>query len=241
MSWHGIHHACRRISIVAGSTIVDDASMIEGCRDEAARVMAYTAILVGRDMTGILGCRETGVMTGRAVIRDTRVTKTRRFKAGGLMAVDAITVGRHMKVVFTDSGITVMTGDTVVDDALVFKVGVSKRCWRMAYRAILGDGDVRRVGFGSGASCVDTIVAGRTVINDTDMIEYCRYKGSAGHVTDAAILGSWHVGRIDLRTFASSGETVMAGVAAGGQHVGVGMVDIRVAKNQSCYDKKHNR
>ena len=123
-----------------------------------------------------------------------------------------------------------MTGDTVVDDALVFKPGVSKRCWRMAYRAILGDGDVRRVGFGSGASCEDTIVAGRTVINDTDMIEYCRCKGSAGHVTDTAILGSWHVGRIDLRTFASSGDTVMAGVAAGGQHGGVGMVDMRVGK-----------
>ena len=93
---HGIHLACRRIAIVTGRTIVDDASMIEGRREEAARVMAYTAILIGRDMTGFLGCRETGAMTGRAVIHDTRVTKTRRFKAGGLMAVDAITVGRHM-------------------------------------------------------------------------------------------------------------------------------------------------
>ena len=60
---HGIRLACRRIAIVTGRTIVDDASMIEGRREEAARVMAYTAILIGRDMTGFLGCRETGAMT----------------------------------------------------------------------------------------------------------------------------------------------------------------------------------
>ena len=227
---HGIRLAGRRISVMARRAIAGDAGVIESRRFEAVRVMAYTAILISRDMTGFLGCRETGAMTGRAVIHDTRVTKARRFKAGGLMAVDAITVGRHMEVAFADSRITIMTGDAVVDDALVFKVGVGERCWRMAYRAILGDGDVPRVSFGIGAGCIDTIVAGRTVINDTGVIEYCRCKGSAGHVTDAAILGSWHVRWIDLRTFASSGDTIVAGVAAGGQHGGIGMVDIRVAK-----------
>jgi len=123
-----------------------------------------------------------------------------------------------------------MTGCTVVHDALVFKPGIGKGSRSMAYRAILGDGDVRRVGFSGGAGCVDTIVAGRTVINDTGMIEYCRCKGSAGHVTDAAILGGYHMGRIDLRIFASGGGTVMAGIATRGQHRGVGMVDIGVGK-----------
>ena len=96
MRRHGIHHACRRIAVMAGRAIVDDAGMIEGCRDEAARVMADTTILIGRDMTGFLGWCETGVVTGRAVIHDALVAEARRFKAGSLMAVDAIAVGRHM-------------------------------------------------------------------------------------------------------------------------------------------------
>lgn len=230
MRRHGIHHARRRIAVMAGRAIVDDAGMIEGCRDEAARVMADTAILIGHDMTGFLGCRETGAVTGRAVIHDARVTKARRFETSGLMAVDAIAVGRHMEVAFAGSSITVMTGCTVVDDTLVFKpcIGKGSRC--MTYRAILGDGDVRRVDFGSGAGCVDTIVTRRAVINDTGMIEYSWCESPAGHVTDTAILGGYHMGRIDLRIFASGGDTVMAGIAACGQHGGVGMVDICVGK-----------
>lgn len=215
MRRHGIHHARRRIAVMAGRAIVDDAGMIEGCRDEAARVMADTAILIGHDMTGFLGCRETGAVTGRAVIHDARVTKARRFETSGLMAVDAIAVGRHMEVAFAGSSITVMTGCTVVDDTLVFKpcIGKGSRC--MTYRAILGDGDVRRVDFGSGAGCVDTIVTRRAVINDTGMIEYSWCESPAGHVTDTAILGGYHMGRIDLRIFASGGDTVMAALLAG--------------------------
>ena len=70
MGWHGIHHACRRITIVAGSTIIDDAGMIKACRHEATGGMTDTAILIGVDMVGFLGCSETGVVTGRAVIHD---------------------------------------------------------------------------------------------------------------------------------------------------------------------------
>ena len=123
-----------------------------------------------------------------------------------------------------------MTGCTVIHDALMLKPGIGKGSRSMAYRAILADGDVRRVGFGGGAGCVDTIMAGRTIIDDTGVIEYSRCKGSAGHVADAAILGGYHMGRIDLRIFASGCGTVMAGIAARGQHGGVGMVDIRVGK-----------
>ena len=130
-----------------------------------------------------------------------------------------------------------MTGCTVVDDALMFKPGISKGSRSMAYRAILGDGDVRRVGFGGGAGCVDTIVAGRTVIDDTGVIEYSRCKGSAGHVTDAAILGGYHMGRIDLRIFASGGGTVMAGIAARGQHDGIAVIDKRVGKTNRVMAK----
>lgn len=215
MGWQGIHHACRRIAIVTGRTIVDDASMIEGCRHEAARVMAYTTILIGRDMTGFLGCRETGAMTGRAVIHDARVAKARRFKTGGLMAVDAITVGRHMEVVFADSGITVMTGDTVVDDALVFKPGVGKRCWSMAYRAILGGWNVGRIDFRVLANGVDTIVAGCAVIHDTGMIEHRRLEAAACYVAETAILGCCNVARV--HTFCGTSPIgYMTGIAAHG-------------------------
>ena len=210
MRRHGIHHACRRITIVARYAIVDDAGMIEGRRYEGTGSMADTTVFVGVDMVDFLWRRETGIVTGRAVIHYARVTKARWLKTGGLVAVDAIPVGRYMEVAFTDSGITVMTGHTVVDDTLVFKSGIGKGGRRMADRAILGDGDVRRVGFGGGTGCVDTIVAGRTVINDTDMIKYCRCKGSASHVTDAAILCSYNMRRIDLRVLTDCRQTVMA-------------------------------
>lgn len=64
MRRYGVHHACCRIAIVTGSAVVNDTGMIEGGRYEGACVMADTAILVGLDMTGLLGCGETGAMTG---------------------------------------------------------------------------------------------------------------------------------------------------------------------------------
>ena len=138
MRGYSIHHAYCGSAIVTRNTIVDDAGMIEGCRDEAARVMADTTILTGRDMTGVLGCSETSAMTGRAVIHDTRVTKTRRFKAGGLMAVDAIIVGRYMEIGFPGSGSTVVAAHTVIQDSLVFEGGTGKGGCVVAHRAILG-------------------------------------------------------------------------------------------------------
>lgn len=46
----GIHLASRRITIMAGSTVVHDAGMVEGRRDETLRIVANTAILIGFNM-----------------------------------------------------------------------------------------------------------------------------------------------------------------------------------------------
>lgn len=136
MRRHGVHHACRRIAVVAGSAVVNDTGMIEGGRYEGARVMADAAILVGLDMTGFFGCGETGAMTGRAVICYARVTEARGLEAGGLVAVDAIAVGRHVEVALADGSIAVMTGCAIVDDTLVVKTGAGKGGGVMAHRAI---------------------------------------------------------------------------------------------------------
>ena len=229
MRRHGIHHAFRRITIVAGYAIVNDARMIEGCRYEGTGSMADTAVLVSVDMVDFLGCRETSIVTGCAVIHYARVTKGRRLKTGGLVAVDTIVVGRHMEVVFSGGRNAVMAGRTVIDDTLVFKSGIGKGCRRMAHRAILVV-DRNMVGLGSGPGCNDPVVARRTVIHDTGMIEHRWCKGSARHVTDTAVLGGYDVDGIDLRILADCRHPIMAGVAAHGQHSGIGMVDIRIGK-----------
>ena len=104
MGRHGVYHTLRRIAIMTRSTIIRDAGMIEGRRFEYARVMADTAILGSRDMSGFFRRGKPSIVTGTAVIHDTRVTKGRRLKAGSLMTIDAISVGWHMEVVFARGG-----------------------------------------------------------------------------------------------------------------------------------------
>lgn len=64
MGRHGIHHTYRGSAIVTRNTIVGDAGVIESRRFEDARVMADTAILVSRDMTGFFRPGKTGIVTG---------------------------------------------------------------------------------------------------------------------------------------------------------------------------------
>lgn len=56
-------HSDRRRAVVAGNAIVDDAGMVEGCRDESVGVMADAAILIGRNMVNGFGRSEAGVVT----------------------------------------------------------------------------------------------------------------------------------------------------------------------------------
>ena len=64
MGGHGIHHAFRRITVMTGSAIVDDAGMIKRRRYEATGGMANTTILVGRDMADFFRRGESGIVTG---------------------------------------------------------------------------------------------------------------------------------------------------------------------------------
>ena len=100
----------------------------------------------------------------------------------------------------------------------------------MAHRTVLVvDRNVRGIGFGACAGSSNTIMTRRAVIHDAGMIEHGRRKGSAGHVSDTATPGCYHVGRIDLGIFTGGGNA-MAGIAPSGQHCRVAVVDKRVGK-----------
>ncbi len=77
----------------------------------------------------------------------------------------------------------------------------------------------------------------RTVVHDTGMIEHRRGEAAAGHVTATTILRGYNVRRIDLRILAGGGNTVMAGIAADGQHGGVVVVDKRIDKSSRVMAK----
>ena len=64
MGGYSIHHALRRSAIMARSAIIGDAGVIESRRFEDARVMADTAILGSRDMTGFFRRSKSGIVTG---------------------------------------------------------------------------------------------------------------------------------------------------------------------------------
>ena len=226
MGRHGIHLTFRGNTIVAGSTIINDAGMIEGCRHEAAGGMTDATILVSVDMVGLFGCGETGVMTGHAVIHDAVMIEACRYKTRGHVTVATVSIGRHMEVGFAGGGNTIMTARTVIHDTLVLEPGVGKRCRCMAHRAILGGCNVGRIDFRVLASGIDTIVAGRAVIHDTAMVEHRRLETAACYVADAAILGGCNVGRIDFSILAGSGNPVMAGITACRQNQRIGVVDI---------------
>ena len=72
-----------------------------------------------------------------------------------------------------------------------------------------------------GRSC--TIVARGTVIGNTGMVKYRRYKGTAGCVTDTAILICWNV--TGMLTGRATSATIMTGVALFTYDIRAGMVD----------------
>ena len=69
--------ACRGYT-VARLTIVNDAGMVEGCRDKPTRVMADTTVLVGHDMIELFALGECAIMTGDAIINDPDMVKASR-------------------------------------------------------------------------------------------------------------------------------------------------------------------
>ena len=109
-----IDHTLRRSAIMTGSTIVNDAGMIESCRHEATGRMADTAVLIGIDMIDFFGCGKTGFMTGRAVIHDAGMIESCRQKTRGHVTVATVSVGRHMEIGFAGGGNPIMAGRAVI-------------------------------------------------------------------------------------------------------------------------------
>lgn len=227
---HCIDLALGGIAIMAGLAIADDTGMVESRRDEAARSMADAAILAGFDVAGFLRCGETDGVTGGTVIDDADVIEACRPESRGLMAVDAVAVCRHMVVMLALGEKAVVTGSAVIDDALVFEPGIGKGRGRVTGRAILRDRNMRWIGLGTGAGCSGTIVAGCAIIDDAVMVEYGRFKGTAGGMTDAAILRCRYM--VWFGDLADRVAAVMAGIAAHGQHRRIGVVDKRICKSR---------
>ena len=98
----------------------------------------------------------------------------------------------------------------------------------MAHRTIFGGRNVSGIDLGLHACRVDSIVARRTVIDDTGMIKHRRCERATGHVTDTAILvRDDMVGPV---IHACRINTVVAGITPAIDYLGAGVVDERVGK-----------
>ena len=77
---------------MAGRTVIHDAGVIKGSRQESGGLVTDMAILVGRHMVGrgyLARCR-TPVMAGHAVIHDAGVIEIRTAKGTGVMTGRAV-------------------------------------------------------------------------------------------------------------------------------------------------------
>ena len=133
-------------------------------------------------------------------------------KARGYVAGIAILVGRHMvgRRCLAPRGCAIVARITITGDARVIESGTGKCCGVMAHGAILCGLQVALRHAGRG----NTIVTGRTIIDDTAMIEHRRCKAATRGMTDAAVLGCRHVGWIHLCILTRCVSTIVAGVTA---------------------------
>lgn len=207
-------HTDRGRPVMTGRAVVHDAGMVEAGRNEVPGVVADPAILTGGQVSVAFTRRETGIVTGRAVVDDADMVEGRWPEPRRLVAVDAVAIGRHVPAGLSCRGIPVVAGPTVTRYALVIEMGLGKRRRRVTSRAIFAGRNVGRIDPGILAGRIDAVVAGRTVVDDSRMVEHCGCKGAAGNVTGAAILTGNDVRRIDLGIFAGRIEPVVAGVAS---------------------------
>lgn len=144
------------------------------------------------------------------------------------MAAAAIVVGRHVEAGLPRCGRTVVARLAVINDSLMIKVSVGKRFRRVAHRAIIAGGNVRRVDLGRLAGCINAVVTGGAVVGDTVVIEKRRCEGASGYMADAAILVGHNV--IEFGVLTGRINPVMTGIASAARDFGIGMVDESVCK-----------
>ena len=88
--------ACRQDTVMTGLAVIDNASVVKGCRNKARGDMALTTVIVGRHM--VIGFSEGGIaiVTGGAVIYDAGVIKPGASKVHGVMTYRAVFRGGNM-------------------------------------------------------------------------------------------------------------------------------------------------
>lgn len=83
-------------TIVAGLTVIHDASMIKATGYKARGQVTHAAIIAGRYMVAMFSCGDNAIMTSNTVVHDACVIKTGTGKGHGVMTYRAILAGRKM-------------------------------------------------------------------------------------------------------------------------------------------------
>jgi len=174
-------------AVVAGSTGIDDAGMLECRRREAGCVMAIVTILLRRDMAGYFapGGGEPAVVATFATIADAAMGECRwRETNANDMAHVTVIDGRNVVNRFAGGESLVMAGSAVVHNPGVIEKCIDEAGGDMAQRAILRGGNMIP-GF---ARADHPVMAGKAISGDTGMVEDPGNK-AAGSMAGAAVFG----------------------------------------------------
>jgi len=148
-------------------------------------------------------------------------------KMSGIVTVIAFGVRRCMKFRFTDGQVTIMTFTAISKNFLVINRVDNGKIQRgmTAMAVITGSGVTRYF-----TDCGNAVVARNTVINNAGMIKH-RGGKRAGYVTGAAVLVCYNVAA--MLTNGTTRTTIMTGVTAFTDNVGVGMINKSVSEINS--------
>ena len=145
-------------------------------------------------------------------------------KMSGIVAVIAFGVSRRMKFRFTDGHVTIVTFTAISKNFLmVNRVDNGKIQRGMTGMAVITGSGVTRYF----TDCRYRVVARDTVINNTGMIKHRGVK-RAGYVTGTAVLVGYNVAA--MLTNGTARTTIMTGVTAFTDNVGVGMINKSVSE-----------
>ena len=145
-------------------------------------------------------------------------------KMSGIVAVIAFGVRRCMKFRFTDGHVTIVTFTAISKNFLVIDKGGNGKAQRgMTGMAVITGSGVTRYF----TDCRYSVVARDTVINNAGMIKH-RSGKRAGYVTGTAVLVCYNVAA--MLTNCTARTTIMTGVTAFTDNIGVGMINKSVSE-----------
>ena len=145
----------------------------------------------------------------------------------GIVAVIAFGVRRRMKFRFTDGHVTIVTCTAISKNFLVInRVDNVKTQRGMTGMAVITGGGMTRYF----TDCRYSVVARDTVINNAGMIKH-RGGKRTGYVTGTAVLVGYYVAVV--LTNGTTGTTIMTGVTAFTDNVGVGMINKSISEINS--------